>query len=896
MTSSQMNPPTEPGTMPPWATAVDCVAVDRYLLGPELGRGGMGQVHAAWDPMLKRVVALKLLQGHDPDLHLRLLREARTQAKINHPGICRIHDLGQADGRPYIAMQLVQGRSLVELRPELDFRAMAALMADVAGAIHAAHQAGLIHRDLKPANILVEGRADGAMHPCVVDFGLARDLTLLDQTLSWAVMGTPAFMSPEQTQGEALGPATDIYSLGATLYALITGQPPYESSTLAGLITNQTDSGVRAVRRLNPAVPRDLETITLKCLEREPAKRYATAKALEEDLRHFLANEPILARPVGALGKLWRWSKRRPTLAATAATGLLASLLLLGWNGHIRATSRLREQAAQRFGLEIRDAEHLLRIERMMPLHDIRPAEARLRARMEAIRMDMARMGPSAQGPGHYALGRGHLALRQYSEATRDLEFAWGAGFHAPEVAYGLGLTLLKQYEDRKMLAITEHASPEILQKLRSDLIPSALQWMSQATGARIDNQEYGAGLVAQAEGRFAEADRHYTQALEQAPWLYEVWITRSANEFDRTFTTEFMGSGEQVHASIRRGEGFLEQAERLAPSDDQALLIHAHLLASEAIARSARDDRRAQPVLEAHRLLEQGLAIRPDSEPIRVFLPNTSLQLGFLMLSSGGDPAPMVRKAAVRLETMASREVWTREEDWLNAKGTLHHLWWVVADADQRFGRNPDEALAHARRWRDQSAPDIHHAFTRLIEAKAMADRGQDPRKVYQEAVEELEKIETTPEFKNNSFLHSTLGQALYEQGRWEWTVHQGGRPALARAITHLEANRARDPHFAYTFYHLPRAHALQARMALAAGQDPWPEVRAAVATGRQGQAINPDNAHLHLAAADAHLAEGQARAAQGGDPGAAWAACRVALAAGERTNPRDYRIKLLR
>jgi eukaryotic-like serine/threonine-protein kinase len=180
MTASPMNPPSEPGTMPPWAKAADCATVDRYLLGPELGRGGMGRVHAAWDPMLKRVVALKLLLGPDPELHLRLLREARIQAKLDHPCICRIHDLGQAEGQPYIAMQLVPGRSLVDLRPELDFRAMALVMADVAGAIHAAHHAGLIHRDLKPANILVETRADGTLHPCVVDFGLARDLTLVD--------------------------------------------------------------------------------------------------------------------------------------------------------------------------------------------------------------------------------------------------------------------------------------------------------------------------------------------------------------------------------------------------------------------------------------------------------------------------------------------------------------------------------------------------------------------------------------------------------------------------------------------------------------------------------------------------------------------------------------------
>ncbi len=896
MTRDDRDLPAEPGTMPSWARSADCVAVDRYLLGPELGRGGMGRVHAAWDPVLKRVVAVKLLLGHDPDLHLRLLREARTQARLDHPGICRIHDLGHAEGRPYIAMQLVQGRSLVDLHPELDFRAMAAVLADVADAIYAAHHAGLIHRDLKPANILVETRPDGTLHPCVVDFGLARDLMALDQTLSWAVMGTPAFMSPEQTQGEALGPATDIYSLGATLYALITGQPPYEGSTLAGLITNQSDSGVRAVRRLNAAVPRDLETITLKCLEREPVRRYATARALAEDLRRYLAHEPILARPVGPFGRLWRWSKRRPALAATAATGILAAVLLMAWNGHIRATSRLREQAAQRFALEIRDAEHLLRIERMMPLHDIRPAEARLRARMAAIQKEMAGLGRSAQGPGQYALGRGHLALREYAEATRDLETAWASGFQAPEVAYGLGITRLRHHEDQRLQSIAHHDPVEARRQLKRELVPPALAWLARARGATIDHPDYGAGLAAQAEGRHAEADRHYARALEQAPWLYEAWIARALSVMDGIYATGAPPTLEAGRQALATSESYLRQAQQLAPSDDEALYQHAYLIMGAAVSRAARNERSIQPIQAAHRLLEQGLAIRPDSERIRVFLPNITLQMGFLLLSTGGDPAPMVARTALQLEGTASREAWTQEMDWTITKGTLHHLWWVVAEADQRFGRNPEQALAHAKRWRDQVAPDIHHAFTRLIEAKALADRGGDPAPLYQEAVASLETIHAAPEGMSNPFWHSTLGQALFEQGQWQWAHRQGGRAALEAALTHLEGNLTRDARFAYTFYHLPRAHALLARMALAAGRDPRPHAQAAVARGKQGQAINPGNGHLHLAAADAHLAEGQVKAARGEDPLPTWAECRAALTQGDRANPRDYRLKLLR
>jgi len=856
----------------------------------------MGRVCLGWDDLLHRTVAIKLLLGNDPEWQVRLLREAQNQAKLVHPCICQIYAVGQAGDRPYIAMQLVQGQSLSQLRPRLSRIDLARIMADVASALHEAHQAGLIHRDLKPMNILVEGKPGEVLKPFVVDFGLARDLRAPDLTLSWAVMGTPAFMSPEQARGEPLGPTSDIYSLGATLYGLLTGAPPYEGSTLGGILTQQELTTVAPLRRLDWNIPRDLETITLKCLERDPGRRYATAFALEEDLRRWLAGEPIQAQPVGPFGQLQRWAKRKPALARTAAAGLMATALLLGWNYHIRSTAMIREQAAQRFGLEIRDAEHLLRIERMMPRHDIRPAEARLLARMEAIRKNMAELGQPAQGPGHYALGRGFLALKKYPDASRELAVAWQAGFQAPEVAYGLGLALLKQYEEVNLLASSQHASTEVRQQQRAELVPPALQWMQRAGGAHVDHPEYGAGLAAQAEGHFVEADQHYARALEQAPWLYEAWIARSTNEYGTTFAHESTRTAEQVHAIVLRSEALLQRAEQLAPSDDGVLFLHANLLTSEAILRSARTDRRSRPFLVAHELLERALQIRPDSEQIRAFLPNTTLQLGFLMLSSGEDPAPMVRRTAEHLEEKSGREAWSREQEWLIAKATLHHLWWVVADADQRFGRDPDAALRHAKRWRDQVGPDPHHIFTRLLEAKVLADRGHDPAQTYREILAVLQQLGGAAELRDSTFYLSICGQAWFEQAEWEWTARRQGRATLAKAIARLEASRARDPQFAYAFYHLPRAHALAARMALASGQEPSGHVQEALSTARQGQAINPGNAQLHLAAADAHLADGQARVALGADPTSAWAACRAALAAGARANPRDYRLALLR
>ncbi len=897
MIPSPSDPPSEPGAMPSWAKAQDAVAVDRYLLGPELGRGGMGRVHAAWDPVLKRVVAIKLLLGSDPDLHLRLMREARTQAKLDHPGICRIHDLGHAEGRPYIAMQLVQGRSLVDLRPELTYRAMAQVMADAAGAIHAAHRAGLIHRDLKPANILVEVRGDGSLHPYVVDFGLARDLNALDQTLSWAVLGTPAFMSPEQTRGEALGPATDIYSLGATLYALITGQPPYEGSTLAGLLTNQTDTGVRAVRRLDPGVPRDLETITLRCLEREPARRYGTAQALEADLRRFLAGEPILARPVGPLGRLARWARRKPALAITAATGLLAASLLLAWNGHIRATSRLREQAAQRFGLEIRDAEHLLRIERMLPTHDIRPAEARLRARLDRIRAEMAALGRSAQGPGHYALGRGHLALREYEAAIRELDAAWAAGFQPPEVAYGMGLARLSWFHQRQQLAMIQGRIEGELDSLRATLVAPALAWMARAQGAQVDHPDYGRALAAMATNRFAEADQLFQQAEAQAPWLYEAALGRCLNEM-----YWHLAPDPPLRPVVDRGpvdakvEVLFRQVERIAPSDDLAWVAAANHLLGKSVQLASHASRDPEILNRVRALLAEALAIRPDSRMVQGRLAGTTLQAGFFMLSTGQDPGPMARDTATATTAICQAHPDPQDPEWQSEMANVCHLWWVAAEADQRFGRDPRASLEAGRRAREGRPPDIHTAFPLLIEAKAEADRGQDPRPLFQEALSLLRALQPRQNFKANPFFFSTLGEVLYEQASWEWGRHRQGEAALKEALEALDHAKELDPHFAYTFYHLPRAHALAVRMALAKGADPAASLARALDAARQGVSINPTNAALQLASADAHLADAQAQLARGQTPSSAWAACRKALDAGARTNPRDYRLVLLK
>jgi WD40 repeat protein/tetratricopeptide (TPR) repeat protein len=300
-----------------------------YEILREIARGGMGVVFQARQVSLSRVVALKMILAgqlaHETDIR-RFYSEAEAAANLDHPGIVPIYEVGQHEGQHYFSMGFVEGQSLSNRLSEgpLPPRQAAELVVKVAEAIEYAHQRGVIHRDLKPANVLLDAQG----RPKVTDFGLAKKLhTDSGLTHSGQVMGTPSHMPPEQADGKHAGPAADVYSLGATLYCLLTGRPPFQAATPMDTLLQVLGQDPVPVRQLNASVPRDLETIVLKALQKEPGKRYASAQALAEDLERWLRGEPITARPVGHAERSWRWCRRNPIVASLAA-GLAFALVL----------------------------------------------------------------------------------------------------------------------------------------------------------------------------------------------------------------------------------------------------------------------------------------------------------------------------------------------------------------------------------------------------------------------------------------------------------------------------------------------------------------------------------------------------------------------------------------
>ena len=345
-TTALAGPRTDPGR-----TSRVLPSVPGYEIERELGRGGMGVVFLARHVALKRDIALKMIRGGadaDPDQLERFRVEAEAVAQLQHPNIVQIYEVGEHDGFPFCSLEYVPGGNLaakLKLQPLPAIKG-AALLETLARAIHHAHQKGIVHRDLKPANILLT--ADGT--PKVTDFGLAKRLEDGDSALTrtGAVMGTPAYMAPEQAAGKIheIGPATDIYALGAMLYELLTGRPPFIGESVIAIIQAVQTAEVIPPSRLAAGVPRDLETICLKCLEKDPTRRYASALGLAQDLERFRAGEPILARRESVVRKAIRKVRKRALLASLSVALLVAAGIALGMVQ--RASSAKRVAALSR--------------------------------------------------------------------------------------------------------------------------------------------------------------------------------------------------------------------------------------------------------------------------------------------------------------------------------------------------------------------------------------------------------------------------------------------------------------------------------------------------------------------------------------------------------------------
>lgn len=667
---------------------------DRYKFVKFIGSGGMGNVYQGEDLRLKRSVALKFLRGHDADLLERFLLEAQSQARIKHENICKVYEVGEVQSHFYIAMQYIDGPSLKEAKSLLTLTEKVEVIRDVAYALHAAHNLGLVHRDIKPANIMLEKFEDSSWQPYLMDFGLVREVESRGNTVTGAIVGTPAFMSPEQARGDVhkLDRRSDIFSIGATFYDLLTGQIPFNGQNPMEIMLNVMKQDAISLRKLNSEIPLDLETIVMKCLDKEPLRRYQTAKALAEDLQRFLENEPIAARPPSLVYLIAK--RARKNKAALIASSI--ALILVISMGIMFLISRWRvieqERQAQQFGQQVKEIEAILRYAYGLPLHNTKREKDIILARMKNIENRQKELGSIAEASGNYALGRGYIALHDYDKARFYLEKSWEQGYQTPEVKYALGQVLGELYKialDDAQKLNNREARETRIKEIENSLREPALNYLIASNGAQVESATYIEGLIAFYEQDYEQALKKANDAFEEVPWLYEA---------KKLAGDTYVLMGDQYH---RKGE--FVSAQRAYEQAGEVYKLAIDMARSDASIYEGESSRLASLMQisweqgnfnqsyfdEALKATDKALLADPES--IAAYRKRSALyaRLGDIQLNYGQDPRISLQSAI----EMAMQLIKLKSDDYL-AHNVIGLSYSTVADYELLNGQDPRGSL----------------------------------------------------------------------------------------------------------------------------------------------------------------------------------------------------------
>ncbi|MBK8725555.1 MAG: serine/threonine protein kinase [Holophagaceae bacterium] len=867
---------------------VETLAWERYQFLEFLAAGGSGRIYKAFDPSLQRWVALKFLKEGIRARQDHILREARAQAQVEHPHICRVYEVAEVEGIPYISMQLVGGETFHHALGALDVPDKVAIVRDVAEGIHAAHRLGLLHLDLKPGNILLERREGGRPHAFVADFGAGRLEGAADEDLA---MGTPPYASPEQVAGKgaALDRRSDIYSLGVTLYVAVSGKWPFRGTSQTELLEQISGESPRPLRTVAPDLSRDLEAVLAKAMARSPAHRYASALAFAEDLQRFLDGEPVEARKGTVAYRVRKWARRHRSLALAAGLGLAAVALtgglLAAQARRLKATARF----VQEFSLEVERIEALVRYMRMQPAHDVRPELAVIQGRLLRLQERIGAGGRPALGPGHHALGRGYYALGRWEEARAELDKAYALGHRTPELELDLGRTLASLYMQKRFgvgFVVDEATRRQQEAQLARELGVPAAEHLRRGSSENPAVTAYVEALLAYCEDRPARGLAKTKEALATAPWMVE------AVQLQGFIAVAGMGSlspeaGDRVQTS---GESPIREALRLAPSDTRLYYLEASRWWNIAKAQSVRSpfdqflslDRGLQAV-------EAGLRINPDAGEL------LQQEARFLYLHAQESERLGRGGAAERIE--AARRAADRasavEPANMNAWRTRASVYGTLAEQKLHRGEaaEPDlqEGLASMDKALALGTPRPsglrYVAWLHSIRAEAVRARGGDPRPALADAIRIFEEVLRS----DPAEAYTLQNLATLQADRALWELEEGRPdPGLTEALARISRRCEQDPEDAEARAVKVRVLGLAARSARVAGLEALPALHAA---RREAEVLTEMPGRTAQNLVEAALVEVEAAtqaAARGGDPAPAFRLARQRLAAARRLHPK--------
>ncbi|MBS1784032.1 MAG: protein kinase [Acidobacteria bacterium] len=866
----------------------------KFVVEAFLGQGGMGQVYRARDTVLGREVALKIVPEGSDEGVLRLTLEAKALARVDHPGICHVHEVSEDHGRPFIAMQLIQGRSLERMSGDLGPREKVAMIREVAEAMHFAHGHGVIHRDLKPSNILVDESTDPP-RPVVVDFGLVHLVQGPGLTRTGATLGTPAFMSPEQAQGDAarVDRRSDVFSLGATLYALLLGDSPFQASTSIETMRRLMEEEPPPPRKRDPSLPRDLETILLRCLEKIPARRYDTAKALAEDLDRFLSGEPIEARRDSRFTRVFRRARKNRPAMILAGSGLVALLAMGGWFLWIRHEDGRRAERLRAFTEEVERQDGRMRAAMLLPLHDLHADEAEVRTWMDTVR----RGDRLDEPPVDFALGRGHLLLREYGEARARLQRAWDRGLRGPEVAIPLARALGALYQEGRMdLAIEEDPAKRKLieDRLDRELRDPVVELIRASTVQRPAQRAYQAGLIAYYEQNFPESLVRCQEAEALDPGLFEAWelegstwfasgdskaragdlasATRDWSKAELAFRraldmarsspdllakmgelerhrAQFLGQNKDQPAQEAGYLRAIEVQERALAADPLNLKAHLERTRAWLLLGYGREDRGRDPsgaYAGALRAVREGLVRKPRDPELQAY-EGTALLVASEYARLHGDPDSLRLRREAESAFGKARDLAPLNYTYLD-----EYIWMLVALAQERLDRGQDLESVAREAW-EQVGPrliasgfgayDAHFALCQILslQGRALASHGADPTAAFAEALRHGQQAYWMN--PGNTNICDAVGRALL--WRAEFARSRGDRvAALAdakEAVRMLKEALGRQPMKLGHHLVLGSLFRLEAELALDRNEDPANPIQESEASFRKALELDP-------------------------------------------------------
>jgi eukaryotic-like serine/threonine-protein kinase len=849
---------------------------DRYEPGEFIGEGGMGRVYKARDPRLRRYVALKFLRSEGPEQVRRFFREARTQASIEHPHICKVYEVGTVEDMPYIAMAYIEGKSLKEAKQAMSLEQKVKAMAHVCAALHAAHRTGLIHRDIKPSNIMVERTEEGGFHPYILDFGLAREIAAPVETAVDVIEGTPAYMPPEQVSGSSLDRRSDIYSLGATLYELLCGRPPFVGNSTLETLNDLMFTEPTPPRKIAPEVPVDLETITLKCIEKEPSRRYDSAKALAEELQRYLEGEPIQARRASFAYVALKKARKHKALMGVSASALLAVLLAAGMGVRASVAAARQAELAEQLGQDVKEIEFLMRYAYSQPVHDIRHDKERVRARMQRIQARMAETGALSEGPGRYALGRGHLALHEPEKALSHLRAAWKAGYRKPEVEYALGQVLGELYKaglDETQRISDKDERLKRQRALEKEYLEPALQHLrGRERGDQLDSPAYAEGLLAFYSKQYDEALRKASEAMDQSLWRYEVKKLEGDARAALGNEKRDQGRSEEALVDYTRAAEVYREGREMARSDATIHEAECEMWVQVMELEAGRGTNPKASLDNALRACDEALKVNPESGNATREKSWAYGRWGVYLGEQKRDPRAALEKS-IELGRQALR-IGPEDPDIYDTIGNSYH---IIADYLLLHGMDPREALKHGTESFER-ALEIHPTFAwgwndvggiHFATGDYESGRGIDPRASFDRSIESFTSaIALNPQYQ---YPYGNRALAYVRKALYELRSGIDPRPSLDQAEASCREAIENNPSIVLNHEALGDAYQLRAHYELYQGVDLEGSARKAVEAYSAALSINATAFWSHMGIALVSRIQALHRMASGADPSSA-------------------------